>query len=94
MSDKIFTWSDLEEALNKMPLDQKGKQVFSSIEDENTFRKVEDVQFVQNDIYVKKDEKEDYGDLEALKELHGEEFNESNYELITPKGTPFLWDGF
>lgn len=94
MNDEILTWHDLEQALSKMPADQKGKQVFFSIGDENTFRKVEGVEYVKNDIYANKNDKEDYGDLEALKELHGEEFNESDYELITQKETPFLWDGF
>jgi hypothetical protein len=65
-----------------------------SIEDESTFRRVAGLETIPEDVYVHNEDDEDAGDLETLKDAHGADFKESEYRMVTPKGTPFLWDGF
>lgn len=89
-----FTWNDLLEAVSKLPAEQRAKQVHISIDDESTFRKVAGLETIQEDVYVNTDDDEDCGDLETLKDAHGEDFKLEDYRLATPKGHPFLWDGF
>lgn len=94
---ELFTWDDLAEAISKLSPEQRSKQVFMSIEDEGAFKDVAGMQTVQHDVYAHKDDYEDCGSLEELKELaeaHGACFNPNNYDLVATKGTPFLWDGF
>jgi hypothetical protein len=87
-----FTWDDLSEAIKSLPPEQRQKQVYLSIDDESTFRRAEGLECIPEDVYVNNDDDEDSGDLETLKEAHGEDFQEENYSLRTPKGTPFLYD--
>lgn len=89
-----FTWNDLLEQINKMDEEQRQRQVWAAIEDEDYFRCVKDVQFVPDDIYVNIEDNDEIGTLEDLKSVAGEDFDIDNYKLRTPKGTPFLWDGF
>lgn len=92
--EKPFTWDDLAEAISKLPADERKKIVQIQIEDQTHFLRVVGLEVMQEDIYVNKDDSEDCATLEELKELHDDQFVESDYELSTPKGTPFLWDGF
>ena len=89
-----FTWNDLLEAVSKLPAEQRAKQVHISIDDESTFRKVAGLETIQEDVYVNNDDDEDCGDLETLKDAHGEDFKLEDYRLATPKGYPFLWNEF
>ena len=88
-----FTWDDLAEAINKLPKEQRANQVFMSIDDESKFRHVAGIESIPEDVYVYYDDPEDCGNLDDLKEAHGEDFIESDYILSTPKGTTFLYDG-
>lgn len=94
VANNSFTWDDLLEALNNLPPEQRTKQVCISIEDESIFRKVEGLQTIPEDIYVNNDNNEDCGDLETLKDVYGKDFKLEDFHIATPKGTPFLWDGF
>jgi hypothetical protein len=88
-----FTWADLAAAIILMPEEFQSNQVCISVEDESEFRTVPSLEKIEQDIYVNNDDDEDCGPLEELREMHGEDFDISNYRLATPKGTPFLWDG-
>lgn len=89
-----FTWNDLQERINKMTEEQRNRQVWVQIEDEGYARKIEDVQFTEVDIFENIKDSDERGSLDDLKDLHGDDFEIDNYKLRTPKGTPFLWDGF
>ena len=89
-----FTWNDLLEAINKLPAEERLKQVHINIDDESTFRKVAGLETIQADVYVNNDDDEDCGDLETLKDAHGEDFKLEDYRLATHKGHPFLWNEF
>lgn len=89
-----FTWNDLLNQINKMDEEQRERQVCVSIDDESYFKNVADVQFIEEDVYVNIEDNDEIGTLEDLKSVTGEDFNIDNYKLRTPKGTPFLWDGF
>lgn len=91
---KKFTWNDLLDKINKMSEEQRERQVWVSIEDEDYGRNIKDIQFIEEDIYVHIEENEEIGTLEDLKTVVGDDFDIENYKLLTPKGTPFLWDGF
>jgi hypothetical protein len=86
-----FTWNDLAEAISKLPEEQRTKKVFLAIDDESTFRKIDGLEIIPEDVYINKEDNDDGGPLEELKELYGEDFKEEDYRLSTPKGTPFLW---
>lgn len=89
-----YTWNSLLKAISNLSPEQREKQVFFTYEDESRFKKIHGLETIPEDVYINKDNDEDCGDLETLKEVHGDDFKEEDYELVTPKGTPFLWDGF
>lgn len=89
-----FTWDQLHEAISKLSPEQRAKQVYISLDDDSVFKKVEGLETIEEDVYVNKFDYEDCGNLKDLKDAHGEDFNEEDYKLSTPAGTPFLWDGF
>jgi hypothetical protein len=89
-----FTWADLADAINKMPEEFRTNQVVMSFEDREETIRVYSIQTTPEDLYVNEEDYEDCGSLEDLKELHGDEFDEKKYRFVSPKGTPFLWDGF
>lgn len=94
IKNDVFTWDELASAIAAVPEDKRKGQVHISIDDETLFRKVKGVEIINDDIYVKNDmDYEDSGTLEQLKEFHGDDFDQTEYFLCTPKGTPFLWDG-
>jgi hypothetical protein len=88
---KTLTWSELAKLINQLPEAEKAKPVFLLINDENSFKKVNGLETIPEDVYYNKEDHEDCGDLKTLKECHGEAYNRENYELSTPKGTAFLW---
>ena len=90
---KKFTWNDLQERISKMDEKQRESQVCVSIEDDSYFRDVKDIDFISDDIYVHIEDTDEMGTLKDLKCVEGDDFDIENYKLITPKGTPFLWDG-
>lgn len=91
---KKFTWNDLAEAINKLPENEREKQVIMTHEDESHFRNAVELATIPEDIYFNNDDEEDGGTLEDLKYAHGEDFNMEDYKLVTTKGTPFLSDDF
>ncbi|MFT4168515.1 MAG: hypothetical protein QM653_05285 [Dysgonomonas sp.] len=90
---KKFTWNDLQDQINKMNEEQRERQVCVSISDEG-FYSIEDIQFIEDDIYVNIEDNDEIGTLSDLRDSAGDDFDIENYRLTTPKGTPFLWDGF
>lgn len=89
---KKFTWNDLQDQINKMNEEQRERQVCVSIDD--GFYSIEDIQFIEDNIYVNIEDNDEIGTLSDLRGSTGDDFDIENYRLITPKGTPFLWDGF
>lgn len=90
---KKFTWNDLQDQINTMTEEQRKRQVCVSISDDG-FYSIEDIQFIEDDIYVNIEDNDEIGTLSDLRDSTGDDFDIENYRLITPKGTPFLWDGF
>ena len=90
---KNFTWNDLLDQINKMDAEQRERTVIVSISDDS-FYPIQDVQFIEEDIYVNIEDIEEIGTLEDHKRSRGDEFDIEDYKLVTSKGTAFLWDGF
>lgn len=88
---KRITWGELKKFIDKMNEEQLTKYVPALIDDATEARWVNFAELSENDIYVAKDDDETAGTLEDLKEGDGSRFNPDNYELRTPKGTPFLY---
>ena len=88
---KSITWKELKEFVNSIPEEQLDKTASIMVGDESPARDLNEPFFTVNDIYVNKQDYDDCGTLEELKELHGEEFVQDNYLLNTKKGTAFLW---
>lgn len=75
---KIFLLSLSEEQLNN--------HAHIAFEDETT----KDLQghcIYSVDEYVNIYDNDDYGSLEELKDIHGDEFNIEDYKILAPKGT-------
>lgn len=88
---KSITWEELKEFVNSIPEDQLNDGAYIQIADDYNARPLNEPFFTVNDIYVNKEDNEDCGTLEELKDLHGSEFNQEDYLLTTKKGSPFLW---
>lgn len=88
-----FTWNDLLERINNMSEEQRQKQVLFFTGDDDSFKVIDDVEYVENDVYVNIYDQDEAGTLADLMLANGEDFNIEDYKLSTPKGTPFLWDG-
>lgn len=91
---KKFTWNDLQERISNMSEEQRQKQVLFLTGDDDSFKIIDDVEFVECDVYVNIYNQDEAGTLTDLMLANGEDFNIEDYKLCTPKGTPFLWDGF
>jgi len=89
-----FTWDQLAKAINKLPAEQRKKQVVITFEDDNMFRRVGGLVIIEEDVYVNKTDNEDSGSLTELKELNQDGFVKKDYRLSTKKGTPYLWHDF
>lgn len=90
---KRFTWNDLQERIGSMSEEQRQEQVYFLTGDDDSFKVIDDVEYVENDVYVNINDPEDAGSLEDLLAANGYDFDIEDYKLCTPKGTPFLWDG-
>lgn len=88
-----FTWNDLQERMNNMSEEQRQTQVFFLTGDDSSFKIIDDIEFIECDVYVNIYDQDDAGTLADLMLANGEDFNIEDYKLSTPKGTPFLWDG-
>ncbi len=86
-----ITWQQLKEFVNSIPVEKLKNTAHIVVEDDAFSKPLLEPYFMDKDIYVNKYESEDFGNLEDLKEVHNEDFNINNYELITAAGTPFLW---
>lgn len=91
-SDKPFTWNDLAAFIAELPEEMRNMHVYFNILEDESLRKFSGADIIDEDIYVNKDDSEDVGRLEELKEIHGSSFNPDDYEICTPKGFPFLHD--
>ncbi len=88
---EIKTYGDLLEALKAFTPEQLQQTASILIEDDSYSKPVTSIDPIGDDIYVNKDDDEDGGTLETLKEIHGEEFKEEDYELGTKAGRIFLY---
>lgn len=90
----MYTFKELLEDLNKLTEEQLCKPVWIRREEENLA--VAGLDLVEDDIYRHKDDdaSDISGSLKELRDLEGDNFDESNYKMITPKGMPFLWEDF
>ena len=87
---KTITWNELKEFVNSIPEEQLTKNASIIIGDESA-RELNEPFFMANDIYSHKEDYEDCGTLDELKDLHGDEFVQDDYVLATKQGTAFLW---
>ncbi len=85
-----FTWKQLAEAINNLPQEEQERQCKVIIDDASQSTKITMFETLPHDIYINKNDEDDCGDLKTLKEAHGEDFNQEDYELATRKGTAFL----
>jgi len=86
-----ITWRELKEFLGTLTEEELETEAIVLYDDDSHFTPLLEPSRTEHDFYVNQDDPEDCGNLEELREIHGEEFNESDYLLITPKGKPFLW---
>jgi hypothetical protein len=92
MEKKPYTFADLKRDVNQLTEGQLSKPVYVSREEESL--EISELAITEYDCWVHKDDYEDSGTLEELKDIHGEDFDEANYFLATPKGSPFLAEDF
>lgn len=92
-TEEKITWKKLKEFVNSIPEELLNKKASLLLEDETYARKLDDAFFIREDIYANKEDGEDCGTLEELKETHehDSDFNLEDYILVTKKGTPFLY---
>ncbi|MBP1165074.1 hypothetical protein JOE44_001958 [Chryseobacterium sp. PvR013] len=88
---KAITWKELKEFVNSIPEEQLKNNVSIIVGDESPARDLNEPFFSVGDIYVNKEDYEDCGTLDELKDLYGEEFVQDDYLLTTKQGTAFLW---
>ena len=88
-------WSELKEFVNS--LDEKqllGDVYFIENVDDGQSCHVGNAEVLDEDVYANIEDNHDVGTLRDLREAWDDtdgEFDESNYEIVTHKGTPFLW---
>lgn len=87
---KPLKWRDLKVFANTLNDEQLDVPVLLLNVDE-TPQQVMDASGMEEDIYQHKEDEEDCAGLIDLKYAHGEKFNQDDYKLVTPKGTPFLF---
>lgn len=92
---KYITWQDLKDFVNSIPEEFLTKKVAVLQSDNSLADRMNEPVFIEKDIWNHVDgDEETCGTLEVLKESDAdfeEEFAKGNYEIVTPKGTPFLW---
>ena len=65
-----FTWNDLLDQINSMDAEQREWQVCVSISDDG-FYSIEDVQFIEEDIYASIEDNEEISTLSDHKDARG-----------------------
>lgn len=91
---KVFTWNDLVKFAKTLSSDQLKQPVNVIIDDNSYGNRVTSAECLPNDIYVNKEDPEDCGSLEDVKNAYTEEEWQEvkdDYELGTPAGFPFLY---
>jgi hypothetical protein len=83
-----FNYDDLAAAISKLTPEQRKTQVYAIGEESSV--KINELFIIDADIYAHKEDWEDRGTIEELKDIHGDDFIESNYVLSTKEGTPLL----
>lgn len=86
-----ITWNDVKEFVNNLTDAQLAKSAFVLIDDNSTGETITGLETIGEDIYCNKEDDEDCATLEELREIHGADFNEEDYELVTEAGHPFIW---
>lgn len=94
MADKKFTWNDLVDVIISLSPEERHKQAKILIADDEATTPISGYEIVEEDIYCPIGDNEGCGTLKELKELHGDEFREQNFELRTSKGSFFLYQSF
>lgn len=94
MQAEVTNYFDLLQALQKMTEEQLKQSVRVVNGDEDYTIKIASISEIGDDLYVNKEDDEDGGTLDDLKDVHGEDFKEEDYELSTPKTRIFLFAEF
>lgn len=88
---KEITWQELKDFCNSIPEEFLSRKAHILVSDNNQGQKLNEPYFLEEDVWCLKDgDFEDCGTLEDLRCMD-DEFDINNYELITKKGTPFLY---
>lgn len=90
-ADYIMPWKAVKDFVNSLDEEQLTKNAFILISDNSSGTAIKGHFIIEDDIYVNDEDNEDCGTLEELKLLHGDDFENYQYNLATRKGTPFLW---
>lgn len=85
-----FTFGGLKLFLETLSPEQLQQQARVSFDDEAT-RNINGGFVTDHDVYALESDYDECGSLEELKDMRGDEFIESDYILVTPKGSVALW---
>ena len=91
---KPITWQMLKDFVNGIPEKYLEKTAVILFEDESTARELLEPFTMYDDIYIYDSDSEESGTLKELRELRDSmdmPFNLEDCQLVTEKGTPFLW---
>jgi len=89
-SEKNATWDDIAAFIDSLTPEQRKQHAYALVSDDGHGKRL-NVDTIEWDVYAHKDNDDDAGPIEELREMHGEDFVETDYELVTPKGTPFIY---
>jgi len=88
---KEITWQELKDFCNSIPDEFLSGKVHMLVSDNNRGQRINEPYFLEEDTWCLKDGDLDCaGTIDYLK-IFDDEFDEDNYEIITKKGTPFLY---
>jgi hypothetical protein len=89
---KQITWQELKDFVNSIPEEFLSSKVHMLVSDDNEGKKLNEPFCLDEDVYCHKDgfPDDNCGPLEDIMSLE-EDYNPDNYEIITKKGTPFLY---
>lgn len=88
---KDITWQELKDFVNSLDEETLKERIPVLIGDATSAVYLNEPFKMEYDVYSNIHDVEDSGPLEELKELWGDEYDESLYKLVTKKGTAFLW---
>lgn len=91
MTDIIekLTFQQLKDFCNSLTEEQLKFPVVSSGEADGF--NILFAEIIDYDLYVNKDDNEDCGQIEDLRDIHGDDFDINNYLIAAHKGTPRLF---